>query len=296
MCDDFTQDDNEKFLSNPLNRRAFGAAASMAVGAASIAALWPSALSAQEAEGLSQSDVMVKTPDGDADCFFVHPSEGKHAAVILWPDIWGLRPAKREMAKRLAASGYAVLVMNQFYRDGRAPFLDETTRGTREGIGTMRTFARNLSAETNATDAKALVKFLDAQDAVDTSRKIGAMGYCMGGPITMRTAAAVPERIGAGASFHGGGLATDRPNSPHLLIPNMKADFLIAVAENDDERRPEEKTILAQAFKASKLSAEIEVYEGALHGWCPPDSRVYNEAQAERAWVRMLALYDKALA
>lgn len=300
MCDDLTLSDNEKFLSASLNRRKFGKAAGAGIAAASVAAgmsaLWSGALNAQEAAALSGRDVMVKTPDGEADCFFVHPTVGKHAAVILWPDIWGLRPAKRQMAVRLAASGYAVIVINQFYRDGRAPFLNEELRGTAEGIGTMRQFAGKLSPETNMMDARALVAFLDAQEAVDTGRKIGSMGYCMGGPMTMRTAAAVPDRIGAGATFHSGALITDAADSPHLLLPTIKADFLIATAENDHERRPEEAQLLREAFAAHNLSAEVEVYKGALHGWCPPDSRVYNQVQAERAWSRMLALYEKALA
>lgn len=296
MCDDLTLADNEKFLSNPLNRRTFGAVAVATIGAAGIGAIWPGVLNAQEAASISGTDVMVKTADGEADCFFVHPTVGKHAAVILWPDIWGLRPAKRQMAMRLAASGYAVIVINQFYRSGRAPFLNDQLRGTREGIGTMRDFARSLSAETNASDARALVEFLDAQDAVDTNRKIGTMGYCMGGPMTIRTAATIPERIGAAATFHSGALVRDGADSLHLQIPKMKADFLIATAANDHERRPEEAQQLRDAFKAANLSAEVEVYKGALHGWCPPDSGVYNEPQAERAWSRMLALYSKALA
>ena len=201
------------------------------------------------------------------------------------------------MGKRLAESGYSVLVVNPYYRAQRAPvvgpgasFRDPETRAV------LLPLARALSAETNVTDAKAFVDFLDAQGAVDTSRGIGTTGYCMGGPITMRTAAAIPERIRAGASFHGGGLATDQPSSPHLLVPKMRADFLFAVAENDDENDPQAKVLLKEAFAMTDLDAEIEVYEGALHGWCPPDSRVYNEAQAERAWARLLVLFERALA
>ena len=171
-----------------------------------------------------------------------------------------------------------------------ASFQDAATRNV------VLPLARSLSAETNTTDAAAFVSFLDAQTAVDTTRKIGTMGYCMGGPMTMRTAAALPELIGAGASFHGGGLVTDAKNSPHQLVPQMQAQLLIAIASNDDEREPEAKHELRKAFDNAGLNAEIEVYEGALHGWCPPDSGVYNEAQAERAWTRLLALFEKALA
>ncbi len=155
---------------------------------------------------------------------------------------------------------------------------------------------RSLSPETNVTDARAFVGFLDEQDAVDSSRKMGTMGYCMGGPMTMRTAAALPDRIGAGASFHGGGLVTDQPNSPHLLVKDMTAHYLFAIAENDDQRQPEAKDVLRETFEAAGLPAEIEVYEDAMHGWCPPDTPVYHEAQAERAWSRLLALFERALA
>jgi carboxymethylenebutenolidase len=137
---------------------------------------------------------------------------------------------------------------------------------------------------------------LDTQTPVNKNRKIGTTGYCMGGPIVMRTAAAVPDRVGAGASFHGGGLVTKAPDSPHLLVPTMKAQFLFAIAENDDQREPESKTVLKETFAKAGLPAEIEVYGGAAHGWCPPDSAVYNQAQAERAWSRLLVLFQKALA
>jgi len=157
-------------------------------------------------------------------------------------------------------------------------------------------YARALSQTTNRTDTHAFVDWLDAQAAVDTSRKIGTTGYCMGGPMTMIAAAERPDRIGAGASFHGGGLNTDKENSPHLLIPKMKASYLIAVAANDDKRNPESKNVLQEAFAAANLFAEIEVYEGTQHGWCPPDSAVYDEAMANKAWDRKLALFESALA
>ena len=201
------------------------------------------------------------------------------------------------MAKRLAGDGYAALVINPYYRQVKAPLV-EVGQGFRdpEVRAKIIPFARALSQETNRTDAKAFVAWLDKQDAVDTSRQIGTTGYCMGGPMTMITAATVPDRIGAGASFHGGRLATDRPDSPHLLIPTMTADYLIAVAQNDDARSPETKDILRAAFDATDNKAEIEVYAGTQHGWCPPDSAVYDEAAANKAWERKLALFKRALA
>lgn len=291
MCDEHYEDDLANYMRfPPLTRRQF-AAASMGAG------LMVTLPRAANAQAVKESDVEVKTPDGVADCYFVHPGSGASAGVIVWPDILGLRPAFRQMGKRLAESGYAVLVVNPFYRQKKAPvvpagasFADQATRNL------VMPLAQALNATTHTTDAKAFVAFLDSQAAVDKKRKIGTTGYCMGGPIVMRTAAAAPDRIGAGASFHGGGLVTKNPDSPHLLIPTMKAHFLFAVAENDDQREPETKNVLREAFAAAKLPAEIEVYAGAAHGWCPPDSAVYNEKQAERAWSRLLALFKGALA
>ncbi|MEX1033190.1 MAG: dienelactone hydrolase family protein [Cellvibrionaceae bacterium] len=290
MCDDHTLEDDQKFLANRgLTRRQFGMATA---GAALVAALPPMA----NAQDITESEVNVETPDGVADCYFVHPASGKHPGVVVWPDILGLRPAFRIMGKRLAQSGYSVLVVNPFYRNAKAPVVPEGASFQDDAIRSkVIPMARALSAETHVADARAFVGFLDQQDAVDTSRKVGTTGYCMGGPIIMRTAASVPERIGAAASFHGGGLVTADDSSPHLLIPQMKADFLIAIAENDDERDPQAKNVLREHFDKAGLKAEIEVYEGAMHGWCPPDSAVYNEAQAERAWSRLLALFETAL-
>jgi carboxymethylenebutenolidase len=235
--------------------------------------------------------------DGTADCYFVHPSTGEHPGVIIWPDILGLRPAFRQMGRRLAESGYSVLVVNPFYRRARAPVVpDGASFNDPEVRNTVFPLAQSLNADTHRADAIAFVNWLDEQDSVDGDRRIGTMGYCMGGPIIMRTAAARPDRIGAAASFHGGGLTTMTPDSPHLLIPQMRADLLIAIAENDDMTDPNSKNILREAFAAAGLKAEIEVYTGAQHGWCPPDSAVYNEAQAERAWSRLLALFEGALA
>ena len=292
MCDEDTQRDVENFLnqSREMSRRKFGKL-SAAVG---LAVLLPPVANAQ---AVTETDVEVATADGVADCYFVHPSSGSHAAVIVWPDILGLRPAFRDMGKRLAQSGYSVLVVNPFYRDARSPVVEEgASFGTPEVRNHVGPMARNLNADTHFTDSLAMVSWLDQQGAVDTSRKIGTTGYCMGGPMVMRNMAAVPARMGAGATFHGGGLATDADNSPHLLIPAMRASMLHCVAENDDENDPEVKDTLRQSYAAAGISAEIEVYAGTLHGWCPPDSQVYNEAQAERAWGRLLNLFETALA
>ena len=198
------------------------------------------------------------------------------------------------MARRLAESGYSVLVVNQYYRTQRAPIVDTTNFA--EVRDTLMPLMGSLNADTQTRDAMAFVSFLDSQPAVDGSRKIGTMGYCMGGPFTMRTAAAVPDRVGAAASFHGGGLVTDQEDSPHLLLPKIQAHYLFAIAENDDENQPDAKDVLRDTFAQSGVPAEIEVYAGALHGWCPPDSTVYHEAQAERAWSRLLVLFGNALA
>lgn len=244
------------------------------------------------AVAVKESDVSVKTPDGTADCYFVHPASGTAPGVLVWPDIFGLRPAFRQMGKRLAESGYSVLVVNPFYRTKKAPTAEA---GGATPIDQVRPLAQTLSETTHMADAKAFIAWLDTQSPVAKNRKVGTQGYCMGGPIAFRTAAAVPDRVGAVASFHGGGLVTDKPNSPHLQASKTKAQFLIAIAANDDMRSPNDKTVLKETFGEAKLPAEIEVYEGA-HGWCPPDSRVYNEPLAEKAWSRLLALYGKALA
>ncbi len=291
MCDEHTQEDVDEFLSRSgMTRRQFGKL-SAAVG---VAMMLPPVANAQD---VTETDVEVATPDGVADCYFVHPSTGQHPAVLVWPDILGLRPAFRAMGTRLAQSGYSVLVVNPFYRDARSPVVGEgASFGQPETRNIVLPMARNLNAETHFTDARAFVSFLDQQAAVDTGRQIGTTGYCMGGPMVMRTVAAVPDRLGAGATFHGGGLATDADDSPHLLILNTTAHMLHCVAANDDENDPEAKTTLRDAYAAAGIPAEIEVYEGTLHGWCPPDSRVYNEAQAERAWRRLLVLFESALA
>jgi carboxymethylenebutenolidase len=241
------------------------------------------------AVAVAESDVNVTTPDGTADCYFVHPASGTAPGVLVWPDIFGLRPAFRQMGKRLAESGYSVLVVNPFYRVKKAPTAE---KGGATPIADVRPLAQGLNETTHMTDAKAFIGFLDKQASVAKNRKVGTQGYCMGGPMAFRTAAAVPERVGAVASFHGGGLVTPAPNSPHLQASKTKAQFLVAIAANDDSRAPTDKDVLKETFAKVNLAAEIEVYTGA-HGWCPPDSQVYNEPQAEKAWSRLLALYGK---
>lgn len=291
MCDEMTNRDAEEYLRrNGLTRREFN---KRGAGAA-IAMLLPPVANAVD---VVEEEVMVETPDGMADCYFVHPAGGKHAGVIVWPDIVSIRPAFRAMGKRLAESGYSVLVVNPYYRTARGAVVPEGKTFRDPGVrDLLMPHARSLSPETCVTDGRAFVKFLDVQPSVDTGRKIGTTGYCMTGSYTMRLAAAIPDRIGAGGSFHGGGLASDKDDSPHLLAPQMNAAFLIAIAENDDEKDPKAKVMLREAFDAAGVQAEIEVYAGTLHGWCPPDSAVYNEAEAERAWSRLLALFERELA
>jgi carboxymethylenebutenolidase len=293
MCDSDTLEDTIEYqLRGGLSRRDFGA---LTLGAGLTSMLAPVVRGDELA--VTETEVDIHTPDGTADAYFVHPAKGAHAAVIVWPDIYGLRPAFRQMGKRLAGSGYSVLVVNPFYRRQRAPtapehadFDDPATHAA-----LMDLMGGVKDPATTQTDAVAFVQWLDAQPAVDRRKRIGTSGYCMGGPLTMRTAAAVPGRLGAGASFHGGGLVTDKPESPHLLIPKMKAHYLFAIAENDDKRQPEAKDVLRDAFAKASLPAEIEVYAGTIHGWCPIDSKIYNHDQAEKAWARMLVLFKSAL-
>ncbi|HEV3058083.1 MAG TPA: dienelactone hydrolase family protein [Vicinamibacterales bacterium] len=287
MCDqDHFEEDRQDYEARGwVTRRQFG----VLVGAGVLMML-PKVV---DAVAVTESDVTVKTPDGTADGYFVHPASGTAPGVLIWPDIFGLRPAFRQMGKRLAESGYAVLVVNPFYRVKKAPTADA---GAATPIQQLMPLAQGLNETTQMTDAKAFIAWLDGQSAVARNRKMGTQGYCMGGPIAFRTAAAVPDRIGAVASFHGGGLVTNMPNSPHLQTARTKAQLLIAIAANDDARSPNEKDVLKETFAKANLPAEIEVYAGAAHGWCPPDSGVYNEPQAEKAWSRLLVLYGKALA
>ena len=287
MCDqDHVDQDRQDYEARGLvTRRQFG----VLLGAG-ISMMLPQVANAV---AVTESDVNVTTPEGTADCYFVHPASGTAAGVLVWPDIFGLRPAFRQMGKRLAESGYAVLVVNPFYRVKKAPTAEA---GGATPIDQVRPLAQGLNETTQMTDAKAFIAWLDQQSSVAKNRKVGTQGYCMSGPIAFRTAAAVPDRVGAVASFHGGGLVTKEPNSPHLQAAKSKAQFLIAIAENDDKRSPDDKNVMKDTFAKANLPAEIEVYAGAAHGWCPPDSQVYNEPQAEKAWSRLIALYGKALA
>lgn len=287
MCDqDHYDDDLKEFEARGMvTRRQFGAfvAAGVAMALPTVA----------NAAAVTESDVTITTPDGTCDAYFVHPTTGTAPGVLIWPDIFGLRPALRQMGKRLAESGYSVLVVNPFYRVKKAPTAEQ---GAATPIPSLVPMMQALNETTHMTDAKAFIAWMDRQAPVAKNKKIGTQGYCMGGPIAFRTSAAAPDRVGAVASFHGGGLVTDQTNSPHLQASKTKAQFLVAVASNDDQRSPNEKTVLKETFEKAKLPAEIEVYTNAAHGWCPPDSGVYNEPQAEKAWARLLALYSKALA
>jgi carboxymethylenebutenolidase len=287
MCDQdqFEGDRHEYEARGLVTRRQFGV-----LVAAGVAMMLPQVANAA---AVTEADVNVMTPDGTADCYFVHPSSGTAPAVLVWPDIFGLRPAFRQMGKRLAESGYAVLVVNPFYRVRKAP---TAAKGAATPIPEVMPLMQALTETTHMTDAKAFVAWLDRQSSVARNRKIGTQGYCMGGPMAFRTGAAVPDRVGAVASFHGGSLVTEMPNSPHLQAAKAKAQLLIAIAANDDMRSPNDKNVLKETFAKANLPAEIEVYANAAHGWCPPDSGVYNEPQAEKAWSRLLALYGKALA
>jgi carboxymethylenebutenolidase len=292
MCDRDTLEDTIEYqLRNGLSRRDFGV---LTLGAGLTSMIAPVVRGDELA--VTESEVDIHTADGTADAYFVHPAKGSHAAVLIWPDIYGLRPAFRQMGKRLAGSGYSVLVVNPYYRNKRAPVAPEHADfddpATRNALMELR---GTLTPATTDRDAVAFVQWLDAQPPVDRRKRVGTTGYCMTGPFTLRTAAVLPERVGAGASFHGGGLVTDKPDSPHLLIPKMKARYLIAIAESDDQRQPEAKDVLREAFAKAKLPAEIEVYAGTIHGWCPIDAKVYNHDQAEKAWGRMLVLFKSAL-
>src|ERR1700689_4420492 len=268
MCDqDHFEDDRQEFEALGLvTRKQFG----MMLGAG-VAMLLPQVANAAT---VTESEVIVTTPDGVADCYFVHPASGTAPGVLIWPDIFGLRAAFRQMGKRLAESGYSVLVVNPFYRVKKAP---TAAAGGATPIADVRPLAQGLNETTHMTDAKAFIGWLDTQSSVAKNRKMGTQGYCMGGPIAFRTAAAVPDRIGAVGSFHGGGLVTEMPDSPHLQAAKSKAQFLIAIAANDDMRSPNEKNVLKETFHKANLPAEIEVYTGAAHGWGPPDWGVYNQ-------------------
>ena len=293
MADD-TKDPNNQ-SSSGLPRRDFitSVAAGFAVAGSASAA------------SVVETDVEIKTPDGTCDAAFIHPASGSHAGVLLWCDAFGLRPSMREMGKRLAAQGYSVLVPNPFYRMGKAPFFtDASTVDFAKDRGKIQPLMTSVTADGNAEkDAIAYIEFLDAQKQVNKSKKIGTQGYCMGGPLVMRTAATVPDRVGAGGSFHGGGLVTDKPNSPHLLAPKIKAKMYFGIAHSDDMTQPDAKVKLKEAFIAANNPATIEVYETCFHGWCVPDmpkqkdgTPTYDKPEAEKAWAKLTALYKGALA
>jgi carboxymethylenebutenolidase len=288
MCDDLI---HQGLIHDPtVSRRAFG------LGAAATLVLSSSVATAQAK--VLQKDVDVPMASGVADAALFYPEgKGRWPAVLVWTDILGLRPVFREMGQRLAAEGYVVLVPNPFYRNAKAPVVDGSFDFSKpEDRAKVMPMAAALTADANISDAKSYVAFLDAQPQTNRKKKMGVQGYCMGGPLTFRTAATAPQRIGAAATFHGGGLVTDKPDSPHLLIPKMKAEMLCAVADNDDKRDPAAKDKLKEAFAAAHLKATVEVYEGCNHGWTVRGSQVYNEAGAERAWAELTALYKRNLA
>jgi len=285
--------------SSNLSRREF--VTSVAAGLAA------AATSASAAElPVVEQNVEIKTPDGTCDAVFIHPTTGSHPGVLIWPDAFGLRPSMRDIGKRLAAEGYSVLVPNPFYRLAKAPVIQDPSSFSFQNPADMAKLQPLMASITASgaaeKDAVAYIGFLDTQSQVNTSKKIGTQGYCMGGPLVVRTAAVSPNRVGAGASFHGGGLVTDKPDSPHLLAPKIKARMYFGIASNDDMRQPDAKDKLREAFAAAKVPAEIEVYPAALHGWCVPDmpqqngKPIYSKPDAERAWGKLAALYKTALA
>ena len=297
---DEKQDHNESAEApTDLSRRDF-VAMSIAAGLAAAAGS-SSAADLQVVE----TNVEVKTPDGVCDAAFIHPATGSHPGVLIWPDAFGLRSSMRDIGKRIAAEGYSVLVPNPFYRLAKAPVIQDPSSFSFQNPADMAKL-QPLMASINAAgaaekDASAYVAFLEAQPQVNKAKKMGTQGYCMGGPLVVRTAAALPDRIGAGASFHGGGLVTDTPASPHLLAPKIKARMYFGIASNDDMRQPDAKDKLREAFAAAKVPAEIEVYPESLHGWCVPDmpmqngKPIYNKPDAEKAWAKLVALYKRAL-
>jgi len=291
MCDEQTLKDWEEHLKNkPVTRRKFN----KLTAGAGLAAAIPGAAFAQR---LISGPVDVLTPDGVADCYMSHPPEGTWPGVIMWPDVLGLRPTFMDMGRRLAGYGYSVLVINPFYRDAKAPVVSRTESFSDPEVrDRVIPMAQSLNADTHFSDARAFIDFMERHDTVSKTRKMATLGYCMGGPMVMRTAAARPDKIGAAATFHGAAMATDAQDSPHLLIPDMEADFLVAIADNDDQADPKAKTTLRDSFEAAGLNAEVEVYEGAQHGWTVPGSAAYDMELSERAWSKMQALLEKATA
>ena len=280
MCDLNDQEELKKYT-----RRDFG---TWAASAGLLTALPAVA----NAAAVAEREVTITTADGSCDAYFVAPTSGPAPGVLVWPDVFGLRPAFRQMGRRLAESGYSVLVVNPFYRQMKAP---TAAQGGQTPIAQVMPLMQALTPAMHLSDGKAFVAWLDAQAEVDKARKLGTTGYCMGGPIAVRTASVAPGRVGAVGTFHGAAMVTAAPDSPHRLFAQTQAQYLIAVAQNDDAKDPEAKASLRAAFDIAKLQAEVEVYPAA-HGWCPPDTQVYDAAQSERAWARLLATFGKALA
>lgn len=280
MCDLNDQEELKKYT-----RRDFG---TWAASAGLLTALPAVA----NAAAVAEREVTITTADGSCDAYFVAPTSGPAPGVLVWPDVFGLRPAFRQMGRRLAESGYSVLVVNPFYRQMKAP---TAAQGGQTPIAQVMPLMQALTPAMHLSDGKAFVAWLDAQAEVDKARKLGTTGYCMGGPIAVRTASVAPGRVGAVGTFHGAAMVTAAPDSPHRLFAQTQAQYLIAVAQNDDTKDPEAKATLRAAFDIAKLQAEVEVYPAA-HGWCPPDTQVYDAAQSERAWARLLATFGKALA
>jgi carboxymethylenebutenolidase len=287
MCDEFIHPG--LITDSRLSRRSFGA---LALGAGAVAAAPALAQS-----NVTSTDVMVKTADGTCDAVVFHPNQGTHPAVLIWPDIMGLRPAFRDMGGRLAAMGYTVLVPNPFYRSAKAPVIgDGANFGDPDTRAKLTGYRNAMTNDGIDSDAKAYLAFLDAHASTDKSKKAGVQGYCMGGALSFRTAAAVPGRIAAVGSFHGGnGLVTDKPDSPHLLIAKTNASYLVCQAQNDDKTNPKMKDDLKAAFAEAGKKATVEVY-AADHGWCVKGSAVYNDGEAERAWGNLSTLYKTQLA
>lgn len=284
MCDEFTEQPR-------FSRRSFAVTGAAAFAAGCV----PGAGSSRGgmSPGLSERMVSIQTDEGTADAFFVTPGKGRHPGVIMWPDIGGLREVYKMMARRLASEGYSVLAVNQYWRSAPSPVLQDAAEfRTPEGRAKVAPMIAKLTPKAVMTDAHTFVRFLDKESSVDKRKGIGTLGYCMGGPISVRTAAAVPSRVRAVASFHGVMMATEAPDSPHHLIGSTRAEYLIAIAKNDDARAPADKEALKTAAAAAKRVAEIEVY-GGDHGWCVPDSPTYHQAEADRAWTRLLALYAR---
>lgn len=287
MCDD---DIHQGLIEDPtVSRRTFGL---MTVAAAGL-----TAANAHAAVPVVEKDVEIKTPDGVADAALYYPEgKGSWPAVLLWPDVISLRPVFRDMGKRLAASGYVVLVPNLYYRVKKAPVVDGAFNfASPDDRAKLTPLRASVTPEGTDRDAVAYLAFLDAQPQTDKKKKVGTQGYCMGGPLAFRTAGAVPNRVGAVASFHGGGLFTDAPTSPHLVLPKTHAEYMVLVADNDDKQDPAAKEKLKAALDAAKLKSRVEVYEGAAHGWTVKGSQVYNEPAAEKAWAELLDLYKRAL-